>query len=114
MRVAVVGSRSLTAPNLEDYLPPETTEIVSGGAQGVDRSAKEYALEHHLKYTEFRPDYARYQRAAPIRRNDEIIQYADLVLIFWDGKSRGSDYVIRRCGRLGVPHRVVCDVDSAK
>ncbi len=113
MRVAVVGSRSLTVPNLAEYLPPETTEIVSGGAQGVDRSAKEYALKHHLKYTEFPPDYARYQRAAPIRRNDEIIQHADLVLIFWDGKSRGAGYVIRRCGKLGVPHQVVCYVSPA-
>ncbi len=107
MRVAVVGSRSLTVPNLEDYLPPETTEIVSGGAKGVDQCAKEYALQHRLKYTEFPPDYARYQRAAPIKRNDEIIRYAELVLIFWDGKSNGSARTIRRCGELNVPHRVI-------
>ncbi len=107
MRVAVVGSRSLTVPNLEDYLPPETTEIVSGGAKGIDQCARDYALQHHLKYTEFLPNYARYGRAAPIRRNDEIILHAELALIFWDGKSRGTAYTIRRCGELNVPHRVI-------
>ena len=31
MKVAVVGSRNLTINNLGDYLPKDTTEIVSGG-----------------------------------------------------------------------------------
>jgi len=35
MKVAVIGSRGLAAANLEKYLPPGTTEIVSGGAKGV-------------------------------------------------------------------------------
>lgn len=35
MRVAVIGSRNLTIENLQDYLPPETTEIISGGAKYV-------------------------------------------------------------------------------
>ena len=36
MKVAVIGSRSLEVSNLEIYLPPNVTEIVSGGANGVD------------------------------------------------------------------------------
>ncbi len=111
MRVAVVGSRSLTVSNLEDYLPPDTTEIISGGAKGVDLSAKAHALRQGLAYTEIRPDYARYGRAAPIRRNDLIVDQADFVLIFWDGRSAGTKYVIRRCGRLSKPHQVHLSAD---
>ena len=44
MKVAVVGSRNLTINNLGDYLPKDTTEIVSGGARGIDRCAREYVL----------------------------------------------------------------------
>ena len=44
MKVAVIGSRNLTVSNLEKYLPAGVTEIVSGGARGVDTSAREYAL----------------------------------------------------------------------
>ena len=40
MKVAVVGSRGLTVRNLKKYLPEETTEIVSGGARGIDRCAR--------------------------------------------------------------------------
>ena len=42
MKVAVIGSRNLTVANLEKYLPAGVTEIVSGGARGVDTSAREY------------------------------------------------------------------------
>ena len=56
MKVAVIGSRSLTVVNLEKYLPAGVTEIVSGGARGVDTSAREYARAHGLPCTEFLPE----------------------------------------------------------
>ena len=90
MIVAVIGSRGLAVKNLGKYLPKDTTEIVSGGAKGVDPSAREYALAHGIQLTEFLPDYEKYGRSAPLKRNITIIESADLVLAFWDGQSRGT------------------------
>ena len=97
MKVAVIGSRGLWVDNLGDYLPPEVTEIVSGGAKGIDTCARQYAQEHGLKLTEFPPDYPRYGRGAPLKRNLEIIAYADQVFAFWDGNSPGTKHVIEEC-----------------
>ena len=97
MRVAVIGSRGLRVENLKDYLPKDTTEIVTGGARGVDTSAREYALKHGLKLTEYLPEYGKYGRGAPLKRNIAIIECADLVLAFWDGTSKGTKYVIDNC-----------------
>ena len=97
MKVAIVGSRNLYINNLENYIPKEVTGIISGGAVGVDSCAKEYALANKIKLIEFLPDYHKYGRTAPIVRNDLIIEYADIVLAFWDGKSRGTKYVIEKC-----------------
>lgn len=97
MKVAIIGSRTLAITNLQDYIPENTDEIVSGGAKGVDLYAKEFALKHSFKYTEFLPKYNLYGKAAPLRRNLEIISYADIVLAFWDGKSRGTKFVIVNC-----------------
>ena len=72
-------------------------EIVSGGAKGVDACARAYARANHLKLTEFLPEYQKYGRAAPLHRNLQIIEYADAVLAFWDGKSKGTKYVIEQC-----------------
>lgn len=106
MKVAVIGSRGLSVTDLGRYLPENTTEIVSGGAKGVDTSAREYALSHDIKLTEFLPEYTRFGRSAPLKRNITIIEYADIVLAFWDGKSRGTKFVIDNCLRLGFEVRV--------
>ena len=106
MKVAVIGSRGLSVDDLGDYLPEETTEIVSGGAKGIDTCAKEYALRHGLKLTECLPEYSRYGRGAPLKRNITIIENADLVLAFWDGTSRGTKYVIDNCNKRNIPIEV--------
>ena len=103
MRIAVIGSRRLSVANLEKYLPSDVTEIVSGGAKGVDTLAREYALTHNLKLTEFLPEYDKFGRSAPLKRNITIIEYADLVLAFWDGKSRGTQFVIDNCKKRNIP-----------
>ena len=101
MKIAIVGSRNLTIQNLEGYLPQDVTKIVSGGAKGIDACAREYAHQAGLKLTEFLPDYQRYGRSAPLRRNLEIIRYADEVIAFWDGQSRGTRFVIEECRKQG-------------
>lgn len=97
MKLAVIGSRNLNIVNLGKYLPQGVTEIVSGGARGIDTCAREYALANNIKLTEFFPQYEKYGRTAPLYRNLQIIDYADEVFAFWDGKSRGTAFVIKQC-----------------
>ncbi len=106
MKIAIIGSRNLGVIGLEKFLPKDVTEIVSGGARGVDTCAREYAQTHDIRLTEFFPDYNLYGKSAPLKRNLEIIAYAELVLAFWDGKSRGTKYVIDNCKKQGVPIKV--------
>ena len=106
MKVAVIGSRSLFVRDLSKYLPEGTTELVSGGARGVDTSAREYARANGLPIKEFLPDYAAFGPSAPLKRNITIIEYADVVLAFWDGKSRGTKFVIDNCKKMGKACRV--------
>ena len=106
MKIAVIGSRGLIVRDLEMYLPEETTEIVSGGARGVDTSARYYAQKNGLKLTEFLPDYNKYGKIAPLVRNLEIIDYADEVYAFWDGKSRGTIHTVKYAREIGKPVRI--------
>lgn len=100
MKIAIIGSRSINIENLEEYLPNNVTEIVSGGARGVDKSAEKFAKQNKLKLTLFLPEYDKYGIAAPIKRNLQIIKYADKVLAFWDGKSKGTENVIKTCQKI--------------
>lgn len=106
MKVAIVGSRSLEEIDIGIYLPAETTEIVSGGAKGIDTLARKYSECHGIKLTEFLPEYDRYGRGAPLKRNLQIIEYSDLVIAFWDGKSKGTKFVVEQCKRRGKEFRI--------
>ena len=107
MKVAIVGSRGLRVPIPEDAVPKNTTQIISGAANGIDRMARAFALQHHIQLLEVLPDYVRYGRRAPLMRNNSIIDYADYVIAIWDGYSRGTKYVIDRCRASGKPLRVI-------
>ena len=106
MRIAVIGSRGLTIDDLSSYLPPDVTQIISGGARGIDACARAYAQRQGIPYEEFLPDYARYGKAAPLRRNEAIIAHADFVIAFWDGTSRGTEHAVACCRKAGVPVQV--------
>lgn len=112
MKIAVIGSRGVTGVNLERHLPEYCDEIVSGGACGVDTQAAAYAGEKKIKLTEFLPHYQIYGRAAPLLRNRQIVDYADEVIAFWDGISKGTLSVIRYCEKTGTPCKVIrCEPD---
>ena len=100
MKVAVVGSRSIFATDISMYIS-DGDEIVSGGAVGVDSCAAEYAKKNGLKLTVFLPQYERYGRAAPIVRNKKIVDYADKIVAFWNGKSKGTLSVIKYAEKTG-------------
>lgn len=97
--VAVVGGRTfndsvhyhrlaLILDILKDGLG--TFTIVSGGADGADTFGERYAKENGLKTIIHLPDYKTHGRAAPIIRNKNIIEDADIVVACWNKKSRGT------------------------
>ena len=114
MKVAVVGSRVVheeVYALLEKYIPANASEIVSGGAAGVDKLAGEYARRNELKLTEFLPDYDDEnlvdKKRAPLIRNQKIVEHADFVIAFWDGKSRGTAFTLDYAFKQGKPAKVV-------
>ena len=98
MKVAIVGSRDLEYFDFGDILPEEVTCIVSGGARGIDRCAAEYARANGLALEEYKPDYRRYGKGAPLRRNRQIVDAADEVIALCRAYSRSTmnvlDYAI--------------------
>ncbi len=106
MKIVIVGSRGLSVHCLGRYLPEDVTEIVTGGAKGVDTSAREYAERNHIKLVEFLPQSQIYGKSAPLKRNLQITNYADEVFVFWDGISRGRRFVIEECKKKEKTCRV--------
>lgn len=90
--VAVVGSRTfndyiLLCKTLDQYT---IKKIVSGGAKGADSLAELYAKKKNIETIIFYPDWNKYGRAAGPIRNKLIVSASDIVIAFWDGKSKGT------------------------
>lgn len=103
MKVAVVGSRSISSADISRYIPPDATLIISGGAVGVDTIAEKYADEKGIKKLIIYPDYELYGKSAPLIRDKLIVDHADLVIAVWDGESSGTEFTISYAKRRGVP-----------
>ena len=91
MKLAIVGSRNLTIENIGNYIPKVVNEIISGGAKGIDAEAEKYAKDNNISFTVFLPNYQRYKKGAPLKRNQQIADYADECLAFWDGRSKRTN-----------------------
>ena len=94
MKVIIAGCRTLIdytfVKNEIDKLNLDITEVVCGEARGADTLGKQYAIEHNIPVKSFPADWSRLGRAAGIIRNHQMGDYADYLIAFWDGKSRGT------------------------
>ena len=93
-KLLIAGSRGITDIDISKYIPDRVELIMSGGAKGIDTLAEQYADKHKLSKLIIRPDYNAYGRNAPLIRNKAMVAMCDEVLVFWDGKSRGTKFTI--------------------
>ena len=107
MKLMIAGSRSITEFDLTPYIPADTELIISGGAIGVDTIAEHYADEHRISKLIVYPRYEQFGRSAPIRRNEQMVNFADRVLVIWDGKSRGSAHTINYAKKKEKPLQII-------
>lgn len=69
-------------------------EVVCGGAKGADSLGARWAKENNIPIKYFLPDWKNYGKSAGIIRNHQMGDYADYLIAFWDGKSRGTKDMI--------------------
>ena len=112
MKLLIAGSRSITDIDISQYIPTDTSLIISGGANGVDTLAEQYADKNRISKLILRPRYDLYRRAAPLKRNDEMVQLCDKVLIFWDGVSKGTKHTIEYANKIGKPIEIITVSES--
>lgn len=91
------------------------TEIVSGNQvtkkngqkYGTDYLGERYAKEKGYSIKLFRANWDKYNKAAGPIRNGEMAGYANALIAFWDGKSTGTDDMIKKAKDNNLLVRVV-------
>lgn len=112
-RIAIVGSRnfkyySKVAAYFRDNIEFGDV-IISGGAAGIDTTAANIAQAAFMKTEIYLADWERYGKSAGAIRNQIIVNMADKIVAFWDGKSKGTKITIDMARRAGKPCEVILD-----
>ena len=107
MKLLIVGSRSIESFDLSPYITDNVSMIISGGANGIDTLAEQYADRHRLSKMILRPQYGRYGKSAPLKRNEEMVDCADEILVIWDGQSKGTAYTVKYAQKLGKTLHII-------
>lgn len=97
MKLIVAGTRTLDLSRgfieeiVDFYIPLEMElKLVCGMCKGIDQIAYDIWKFQDMSIKEFPADWEAHGKAAGPIRNKEMANYADALLLIWDGKSKGS------------------------
>lgn len=106
MKTIIAGTRTFYNYSVIEEackkLPFQITEVISGCASGADEWGEFYAERHNIAVKRFKADWKKHGRAAGPIRNSEMAAYADALVAFWDGESRGTKDMINKAKRRGL------------
>ena len=115
-RVVVAGSRGYTDYSAaEAYIDDCVRSIreqydmvfVSGGCKGADQLGEMYAEKHGIHVEKYSAEWKKYGRRAGPIRNRKMAEIADLVICFWDGKSKGTESLIKYAKKLDKSDQIM-------
>lgn len=113
MKVIIAGTRhfddyELLKEKCDVILSKQSeVEIVSGCAKGADTLGEIYAHERGYSITQFPAEWDRFGGRAGFIRNEEMAQYADALIAFWDNKSNGTRNMIKLANKYKLKIRVI-------
>lgn len=100
MKLIIAGGRTFNDYKKLEYIcdiflkNEQDIEIVSGTANGADLLGERYAHERNLNVKRFPADCGKFGKSAGFKRNSEMAEYADALIAFWDGNSKGTKHMI--------------------
>jgi hypothetical protein len=112
MKVIIAGGRlfndyDMLCQSCDGELGLKTDiEIVSGTANGADKLGEKYARERGYGIKQFPANWDKFGKSAGYRRNEEMAKYADTLIAFWDGKSKGTKHMIDLANRYQLNVKV--------
>jgi len=111
MKVGIVGSRDfknyeLFSDIMKQYLS-DISWVVSGGAPGADSLAEKWAKENKKMLTIYPADWFNLGKRAGYVRNTDIVKNSDMIIAFWDGKSKGTKHTIGLAQKMGKECKII-------
>lgn len=106
MKTIIAGSRQIEDADALKHTITDAgwniDEVVSGTCRGVDVMGEEWAHGNGIAVKQFPADWITHGRMAGKLRNREMAEYADGLILLWDGHSPGASCMLREANRAGI------------
>lgn len=122
MKLAIIGCRYFNGEVYSDYdfvklkidevitsykhFGLKVEMIVSGGAIGADTLGERYADENNISKMILKPDWDKNGKRAGFLRNSDIVENCDVLLAFWDYKTKGTQDTIKKIQKTAKPYYI--------
>ncbi|MBQ6599104.1 MAG: hypothetical protein IJH79_16260 [Lentisphaeria bacterium] len=124
MKLGITGSRTITQFDFMPYFTMrdekfrafcrglglgrrKITEVITGGAHGIDTLAFQAAESAGIRNRQFLPDRRKFPGKLILKayqeRNQQIVDRCDVLLAVWNGKSRGTKNTLSYAREAGKP-----------
>jgi glycerophosphoryl diester phosphodiesterase len=111
MRFIIAGGRNFDNYDLLSQtcgqLREQITEIVSGKARGADSLGETWGNENNVPIKSFPANWDLYGKRAGYLRNTEMADYADGLIAFWNGESKGTKHMIDTANNKGLEVHII-------
>ena len=111
MKLLIAGSRTFTDyQKLCQVLAPDRhriAQVLTGGARGADALGKRWAWSKQVPWKGFKADWERFGKSAGVRRNDQMAQAGDVLVVFGNTPSPGTAHLIQCVRQRGKPVVVI-------
>src|SRR5216117_1054520 len=118
MKLIIAGGRDInfTIAAIDRWLKCfklEPTKVVCGKARGIDTCGENWAKHKNIPIQPFPANWKKFGLAAGPIRNGEMADYGDVLLLIWDGQSRGSGNMRKQMIERNKPvYEIIIDKET--
>ncbi len=113
LKILIAGSRDFNNVNLMrnilDKFFPEPFHLISGGAKGADKLSENYLLGREGCFKTIIPaNWDLHGKSAGYIRNKKMFEEnPNIVVVFWDGKSKGTKHTLNLAKEHQIPTLII-------
>jgi SLOG family YspA-like protein len=111
MKLIITGASTFAnSQHLCQVLAPDRhriTQVLTGGGRGAEQLGARWAWKHIVTHQLVRADWERFGKTAGVRRNHQLAQAGDVLLVLGDGQAPGTAHLMQCMQQLGKPVVVI-------
>ena len=107
MFLLIAASGKIKNFDISSFIPDTTKVILFDGSKKIHNLIQEYTEKRLIPKLIYKPNYRRYGISGPKKRDEELVNNADMVVALWNGKSKKIKHIIDYARKEGKDIKII-------